>query len=99
LNPVDAMEIGLHNFGDAMADAATGAAIDQGTRLSNLLEEIEVADAVGLDVVALGEHHRAEFAVSAPAIVLAAAATRTERIRLSSGVTVLGSEDPVRVFQ
>ena len=93
------MEIGLYNFGDAMADAATGATIDQGTRLRNLLEEIEVADAVGLDVVALGEHHRAEFAVSAPATVLAAAATRTERIRLSSGVTVLGSEDPVRVFQ
>lgn len=98
MNPVDAMEIGLYSFGDAMADAATGATIDQGTRLRNLLEEIEVADAVGLDVVALGEHHRAEFAVSAPAIVLAAAATRTERIRLSSGVTVLGSEDPVRVF-
>lgn len=98
MNPVDAMEIGLYSFGDAMADAATGVTIDQGTRLRNLLEEIEVADAVGLDVVALGEHHRAEFAVSAPAIVLAAAATRTERIRLSSGVTVLGSEDPVRVF-
>ena len=93
------MEIGLYNFGDSMPDAATGAAIDQGTRLRNLLEEIEVADAVGLDVVALGEHHRPEFAVSSPSTVLAAAATRTERIRLSSGVTVLGSEDPIRVYQ
>ncbi|MFM7551310.1 MAG: LLM class flavin-dependent oxidoreductase, partial [Actinomycetota bacterium] len=93
------MEIGLYNFGDSMPDAATGATIDQGTRIRNLLEEIEVADAAGLDVIALGEHHRPEFAVSSPATVLAAAATRTERIRLSSGVTVLGSEDPIRVYQ
>ncbi|MFM9125827.1 MAG: LLM class flavin-dependent oxidoreductase [Actinomycetota bacterium] len=93
------MEIGLYNFGDSMPDAATGATIDQGTRIRNLLEEIEVADAAGLDVIALGEHHRPEFAVSSPSTVLAAAATRTERIRLSSGVTVLGSEDPIRVYQ
>jgi probable LLM family oxidoreductase len=93
------MQIGLYNFGDSMPDAATGVRIDQGERLRNLLEEIEVADRVGLDVIALGEHHRADFAISSPTTVLAAAAERTERIRLSSGVTVLGSEDPVRVFQ
>lgn len=93
------MEIGLYSFGDSMPDALTGDRIDQGLRIRNLLEEIEVADRSGLDVIALGEHHRADFAVSSPTTVLAAAATRTERIRLSSGVTVLGSEDPVRVFQ
>jgi probable LLM family oxidoreductase len=93
------MEIGLYSFGDSMPDAATGERIDQGTRIRNQLEEIEVADAVGLDVIALGEHHRADFAISSPSTVLAAAATRTERIRLSSGVTVLGSEDPIRVYQ
>ena len=70
------MEIGLYNFGDSMPDAATGEQIDQGTRIRNLLEEIEVADAAGLDVIALGEHHRPEFAVSSPSTVLAAAATR-----------------------
>ena len=77
------MQIGLYNFGDSMPDAATGEQIDQGTRIRNVLEEIEVADASGLDVVALGEHHRPEFAISSPTTVLAAAATRTERIRLS----------------
>ena len=96
---VTGMQIGLYNFGDSMPDAATGEQIDQGTRIRNVLEEIEVADASGLDVVALGEHHRPEFAISSPTTVLAAAATRTERIRLSSGVTVLGSEDPIRVYQ
>ena len=93
------MEIGIYSFGDSMPDAATGERIDQGTRIRNLLEEIEVADSAGLDVFAVGEHHRAEFAVSSPSTILAAAATRTERIRLSSGVTVLGSEDPIRVYQ
>jgi probable LLM family oxidoreductase len=93
------MEIGLYSFGDCMPDAATGATIDMGRRLRNQLEEIELADRVGLDVIALGEHHRPEFSISSPSTVLAAAAARTERIRLSSGVTVLGSEDPVRVFQ
>lgn len=93
------MEIGLYNFGDSMPDAATGERIDQGTRIRNLIEEIEVADASGLDVFAVGEHHRLDFSVSSPSTILAAAATRTERIRLSSGVTVLGSEDPIRVYQ
>jgi probable LLM family oxidoreductase len=82
-----------------MPDAATGERIDQGTRIRNLLEEIEVADAAGLDVFAVGEHHRLDFSISSPSTILAAAATRTERIRLSSGVTVLGSEDPIRVYQ
>jgi probable LLM family oxidoreductase len=68
-------------------------------RLRNLVEEIELADQVGLDVFGLGEHHRADYVVSAPAIVLAAAAGRTRRIRLTSAVTVLSSDDPVRVFQ
>jgi probable LLM family oxidoreductase len=68
-------------------------------RLSDLLEEIELADRLGLDVFGVGEHHRPDIAVSAPAVVLGAAAARTERIRLTSAVTVLSSDDPVRVFQ
>lgn len=68
-------------------------------RLADLLEEIELADQVGLDVFGLGEHHRPDYAASAPAVILAAAAARTSRIRLTSAVTVLSSDDPVRVFQ
>ncbi len=67
--------------------------------MRNLLEEIELADQVGLDVFAIGEHHRPVYAVSAPAVVLSAAAERTKNIKLSSAVTVLSSDDPVRVFQ
>src|SRR5207302_11037647 len=67
--------------------------------LRRLLEEIELADRVGLDVFGVGEHHRQEFIVSSPAVLLAAAAARTKRIRLTSAVTVLSSDDPVRVFQ
>jgi probable LLM family oxidoreductase len=74
-------------------------AISPGERLRNLLEEIELADRVGLDVFGIGEHHRPEFLDSAPAVILAAAATRTRRIRLTSAVTVLSAADPVRVFQ
>jgi probable LLM family oxidoreductase len=77
----------------------TGRTIDPQQRLRNLVEEARLADQVGLDVYGVGEHHRAEFAVSAPAVVLAAVAARTERIRLTSAVTVLSSDDPVRVFQ
>ena len=87
------MELGLATFGDVHP----GISAEQ--RMRDLMEEIELADQLGLDVFAIGEHHRPDFAVSAPAIVLAAAAVRTERIRLSSAVTVLSSEDPVRVFQ
>ena len=77
----------------------TGVRTGPGQRLRDLLEEIELADQVGLDVFGVGEHHRSDFAVSSPAIVLAAAAERTKRIRLTSAVTVLSSDDPVRVFQ
>src|SRR5260221_12046581 len=67
--------------------------------MRDLLEEVALAEQVGLDVFGIGEHHRPDFVVSAPAVVLAAAAARTERIRLTSAVTVLSSDDPVRVFQ
>lgn len=93
------MEIGLYTFAETSTDPATGRPISPAQRLSNLLEEVELADQVGLDVFGVGEHHRPDFAVSAPAVVLAAAAARTKRIRLTSAVTVLGSDDPVRVFQ
>lgn len=87
------MELGIYTF----AELTSGISSEQ--RLRNLLEEIELADEVGLDVFGVGEHHRSDFAVSAPAIVLAAAAARTRRIRLTSAVTVLSSDDPIRVFQ
>ena len=92
------MELGLHTFGDVDA-----AALDKGAegarRIKDLLEEIELADQVGLDVFGLGEHHRPDYVVSSPAVVLAAAAARTKTIRLTSAVSVLSSDDPVRVFQ
>jgi probable LLM family oxidoreductase len=87
------MELGLATF----ADLSSGISPQQ--RMRNLLEEAELADQLGLDVFAVGEHHRPDFAVSAPAVALAAIAARTRRIRLSSAVTVLSSDDPVRVFQ
>jgi probable LLM family oxidoreductase len=93
------MELGVYTFGDVLRDPATGTTTGPEQRLANLLEEIELADQVGLDVFGVGEHHRPDYAVSAPATVLAAAAVRTTRIRLTSAVTVLSSEDPVRVFQ
>jgi probable LLM family oxidoreductase len=93
------MELGLATFGDLAPDLDTGRTISPSERLHNLLEEIELADQVGLDVFGVGEHHRSDYAVSAPAVVLAAAATRTKNIRLTSAVTVLSSDDPVRVFQ
>src|SRR2546428_8953478 len=91
------MEIGLYSF--AELQPAAGASIDPARRLHDLVGEIELADQVGLDVFGVGEHHRPDFAVSAPAVVLAAAAERTKRIRLTSAVSVLSSDDPVRVFQ
>ena len=93
------MEIGIYSFGETTFDPKTGRQLDPGTRLRHLVEEIELADEVGLDVFGVGEHHRQDYAVSAPAIVLAAAAARTRRIRLTSAVSVLSSDDPVRVFQ
>ncbi|HEU0051620.1 MAG TPA: LLM class flavin-dependent oxidoreductase [Longimicrobium sp.] len=93
------MEIGIYTFAETALDPATGRPTGAEPRLRDLLEEIELADQVGLDVFGVGEHHRPDYAVSAPAVVLAAAAARTRRIRLTSAVTVLSSEDPVRVFQ
>src|SRR5690349_24449441 len=87
------MELGLATF----ADLSSGVSPEQ--RMRELLEEAELADQLGLDVFAIGEHHRPDYLVSSPAVVLAAIAARTKRIRLSSAVTVLSSDDPVRVFQ
>ena len=91
------MEIGVYTFADVTAAGAGGPNWKE--RIDNLIGEIELADQVGLDVFGVGEHHRPDYAVSAPAVVLAAAAARTKRIRLASAVTVLSSDDPVRVFQ
>ncbi|CAN5752134.1 hypothetical protein BH23GEM6_BH23GEM6_13080 [soil metagenome] len=93
------MELGIYTFGEVTPDAETGRAASAAQRLRDLMEEIELADQVGLDVFGVGEHHRPDYVVSSPAVVLAAAAQRTSRIRLTSAVTVLGSDDPVRVFQ
>lgn len=93
------MQIGIYSFAEITPDAVTGETVSAEQRLRDLLEEIELADQVGLDVFGVGEHHRPDFSVSAPAVVLAAAATRTKNIRLTSAVTVLSSDDPVRVFQ
>ena len=92
-------EIGLYSFVELIADPVTGHKLTPAERMRDLLEEIELADQVGLDVFALGEHHREEFVSSAPEVILGAAAARTRNIRLSSAVTVLSSDDPVRVFQ
>src|SRR5580693_3253230 len=93
------MQIGIDSFGAVISDPATGLSLSPVQRMQNLLEEIELADQVGLDVFGIGEHHRAEFLDSAPAVILAAAAARTKNIRLGSAVTVLSAADPVRVFQ
>ena len=96
--PRPTFELGLYSFGELAPDPATGLT-SPGRRIRDLIEEIVLADEVGLDVFGVGEHHRPDFAVSAPAVVLAAAAERTTRIRLSSAVSVISSDDPVRVFQ
>jgi probable LLM family oxidoreductase len=93
------MELGLYTFAEMTPDPATGETPNPVQRLRDLLEEVELADRLGLDVFGVGEHHRPEFAVSAPAVVLAAAAARTRRIRLTSAVSVISSDDPVRVFE
>lgn len=93
------MELGVYTFGELTRDPSTGHLISPAQRLRDLIEEVELADQVGLDAFGLGEHHRPDYVVSAPAVVLAAAAERTKRIRLTSAVTVLSSDDPVRVFQ
>ncbi len=93
------VEIGISTFVETTPDAQTGEVISHAQRLREVVEEIILADQVGLDVFGVGEHHREDFAASSPAMVLAAAAPQTKRIRLTSAVTVLSSADPVRVFQ
>src|SRR2546428_11873687 len=93
------MQIGVDSFAAAISAPATGLTLSPVQRIQNLLEDIELADRVGLDTFGIGEHHRAEFLDSAPAVILAAAAARTKSIRLTSAVTVLSAADPVRVFQ
>jgi probable LLM family oxidoreductase len=92
-------EIGVFSFVPHLPDPLTGQEISQTDQLRNLLETIELADQVGLDVFGIGEHHRPDYVSSAPAVILAAASARTKSIRLTSAVTVLSSDDPVRVFQ
>jgi probable LLM family oxidoreductase len=92
-------ELGVYSFAERTPDPASGSLISPAQRLHNLIETIELADQVGLDVFGVGEHHRPDFVASAPVVILAAAAARTRSIRLSTAVTVLSSADPVRVFQ
>ncbi len=93
------MELGISTFVETTPDVHTGELISHAERIRQVVDEIILADQVGLDVFGVGEHHREDFAASSPAVVLAAAATQTKRIRLTSAVTVLSSDDPVRVFQ
>ena len=93
------MEIGIYTFGETTRDPRTGRMVSTAQRMRDLIEEVQLADQVGLDVYGVGEHHRPDFAISSPAVVLAAAAEHSRRIRLTSAVTVLSSDDPVRVFQ
>lgn len=94
----DKLELGLDTFGDVTADSA-GVPIPHAQVVRNVIEEAALADRLGVDFFGVGEHHRADFAVSAPEVVLAAIAARTTRIKLGSAVTVLSSDDPIRVFQ
>ncbi|MBJ8191608.1 LLM class flavin-dependent oxidoreductase, partial [Bacillus cereus] len=90
------MEIGISTFVETTPDPQTGEVISHAQRIREVVEEIVLADQVGLDVYGVGEHHRKDYAASAPAVILAAAAAQTQRIRLTSAVTVLSSDDPVR---
>src|ERR1700749_284141 len=92
------LELGLDTFGD-VTSAADGTALSHAQGIRNVIDEAVLADQLDIDFFGLGEHHRADFAVSAPEVVLAAIAARTKRIRLGSEVTVLSSDDPIRVFQ
>ncbi|MEO5649289.1 MAG: LLM class flavin-dependent oxidoreductase [Ginsengibacter sp.] len=93
------MELGLITFADMEPESLPGRAINAHQRIKDLMEEIQLADQLGLDVFGVGEHHRPDYAVSSPAVILGAAAAITKNIKLSSAVTVLSSDDPVRVFQ
>src|ERR1700747_2964295 len=99
MSGVTKMEIGVDSFGAVISDPVTGLTVSAVQRMDNLLDEIVLADQVGLDVFGIGEHHRSEFVDSAPPVILGAAATRTKKIRLTSAVTVLSAADPVRIFQ
>jgi len=92
-------EIGAFTFGELTIDPATGRPIDAATRLQEFVRLAQIADQAGLDVFGVGEHHRADFAIASPPVVLAAIAQATERIRLTSTVTVLSTADPVKVFE
>lgn len=93
------MEIGITTFVETTPDVETGKVISHAERIREVVEEIVLADQVGLDVFGVGEHHREDYACSAPTVLLAAAAARTKHIKLTSAVTVLSSDDPVRVYQ
>src|SRR6516165_7598016 len=92
------LEFGLDTFGD-VTRGADGTTLSHAQVIRNVIDEAVLADELGVDFIGLGEHHRADFAISAPEVVLAAIAARTRRIRLGSSVTVLSSDDPIRVFQ
>ena len=93
------VELGISTFGETTELEGTGQTYSHAERIRQLVAEIELADKVGLDVYGIGEHHRADFAVSAPEIVLAAGAVNTKKIRLTSAVSILSSMDPIRLFQ
>src|SRR5882724_3765038 len=97
--PVEPMQIGVDSFAARFADDGASLEVSASDSIRHLVERIELADQAGLDVFGVGEHHRREFLDSAPVLVLAAAAARTQRIRLTSAVTVLSAADPMRVFQ
>jgi alkanesulfonate monooxygenase SsuD/methylene tetrahydromethanopterin reductase-like flavin-dependent oxidoreductase (luciferase family) len=93
------MQFGVYSFGDLTTDPVTGTRLAAAERLTEVLAQAKLVDAAGLDVFAVGEHHRLDFAISATTTVLAAIAAQTRRIRLASAVTILGTSDPVRVFE
>ena len=93
------MELGLYTFADMQPEQVAGKGVNAQQRIKELMEEIELADQAGLDVFGVGEHHRPDYAISSPAVILGAAAMKTKHIKLTSAVTVLSSDDPVRVFQ
>ena len=93
------MELGIGMFGDLAFDQKTGKYQDAGTKIREILQQVKLMDEVGIDVFAMGEHHRADYAVSSPEMVLAAAASITKNIKLASGVTVLSSSEPVKVYE
>ena len=93
------MELGIGMFGDLAFDQTTGKYKDAGIKIREILEQVKLMDEVGIDVFAMGEHHREDYAVSSPEMVLAAAASITKNIKLASGVTVLSSAEPVKVYE